>query len=128
MTNNSNYFEEMEVWVIRRKENYQVILEDDIKFNVNGKLVEKISSTNDQTEELIAILLAYVEYARSNINSAGKKREKPISDDILSTSITELLHCYSIDTLINLFKVLKWHEISLILNAESPVIEIEKIV
>lgn len=130
MTAKSNFFYFEEAEVSQTKGGlYRVRLEEeDSVFYVKSELTERIAFKSDVDAELVAILLAYIEYARKSRNADHEKKAKRIDDEDLYQGIVALLFSYPIENLIELIHPLKWHEISDILNADNPVEEMKKII
>lgn len=130
MTTESNFFYFEEVEVSQTKGGlYRVKLEEEeCVFYIKPELTQRIASKADVNEELVAILLAYIEYARRSRNADHEKKVKRIEDKDLFEVISALLFSFSIENLIEFIHPLKWHEISDIINADSPVEEMKKII
>ncbi len=115
-----------DIGVKRNKKTYVVTLElEEYTFYINSSEVENISEKNGADENLIAIILAYIEYARKCRNADGNKRAPKIDERIIASAITELLVKYSEEEVIYFFKDLKWHELFEILNSNTPIRTIE---
>lgn len=131
MTNKNNffYYEEAEVFQVKGGM-YRINLEDEeCTFYIKPGLPKKISIATDVDEELIVILLAYIDYVRKHRKVHDAKRQaNRIEDQRLFEGIKELLGKYSIEALIELLKSLKWHEILDIFNSSNPLQEIEEFI
>ena len=121
------YFEDVS---IRRSSNsYIVNLElDGDDFYIRNPIIEDIAMKGNTDKNLIAILLAYIEYARRSRNSDENPKARKIENEIVSSVICELLKKYSAEELIDMVKELKWHEICEIFYSQNPILKIEEII
>lgn len=125
--NNSIYFEDVKI--VRKKDSHVVTFEmEECSFYIKAAEAEKIAIKNNEDENLIAIILAYMEYARKNRNSDENPKAKKLEEEVVSWGITELLKKYSAETIIDGFKELKWHELCDILESQNPVEKIEEFI
>lgn len=129
--NNFVYFEGAKVTKTRSKIYYRIDLEDeDWSFFIKKEIVKGIiSSSVEEESNLVAIMLAYVEYSRQCRNECREsKKAKKLEDDILINGFSALLYSYPVERLVVIFKSLKWHEITEILNSEDPISKMEGII
>ena len=123
----SIYFENVKVW--REKTYYVIALElEGETFYIDEEQVEDIANKTKQDEDLTAIVLAYIEYARKSRNSDKDDKVKSLEDDVLFFGLSKLLDKYSGEELIEIIRELKWHEICQVLNSEKPISEIEEFI
>lgn len=122
--NKSFYFDGVKVYKTKDKEKgnvYLVKLEDEeCSFCIKQELADNASCKWDVEPQLVAILLAYIKY--SKVGAKGKR----IEDEDILIRLPILLTRYSIETLINLIRPLKWHEINEILSSTDPIRKIEE--
>lgn len=127
MTKNFFYFENIRVSETRSGLYYKVELEEeDATILVKKDLVEEI--TPYEQEELIAILLACMEYSRRCRNHTREAKAPKPNENQLVKCIIELLTFYPMENLIEIIRDLKWSEISDILNANNPIKAMQKII
>ena len=127
--NNSIYFEDIKVSKCRENSSFKVELDTEgYTFFIKNRLTEKISIESREDENLIAIILAYIEYARKSRNSDKDDKVKSLEDDVLFFGLSKLLDKYSGEELIEIIRELKWHEICQVLNSEKPISEIEEFI
>ena len=127
--NNSIYFEDIKVSKCRENSSFKVELDTEgYTFFIKNRLTEKISIESRDDENLIAIILAYIEYARKSRNSDKDDKVKSLEDDVLFFGLSKLLDKYSGEELIEIIRELKWHEICQVLNSEKPISEIEEFI
>lgn len=127
--NNSIYFEDIKVSKCRENSSFKVELDTEgYTFFIKNRLTEKISMESREDENLIAIILAYIEYARKSRNSDKDDKVKSLEDDVLFFGLSKLLDKYSGEELIEIMRELKWHEICQVLNSEKPIAEIEEFI
>ena len=125
-SNNLVYFED--VTIRRSSKSFIVNIElDGDDFYIRDLLIEDIAMKGNVDENLIAIILAYIEHARRDRNADGNKVRK-VENRVLSSVLVELLKVHSAEELIDIFKGLKWHEICEILSSDNPVYKIAEFV
>ena len=129
MTKGNNFIFIEDVQIVRKGIYYVVTLEmDDYTFYIKSSNVEEIATKNQEDMNFVALLLAYIEYARRSRNSGNDPSARKLDHEIVSSAISEILKKYSLETIIDVFKELKWHEIVYILKSDSPVAEMDEII
>lgn len=114
--NNLKYFDGIGVKKNRNNKSYKVIFKDEeCTISINAKEVQEICESGN-VEELVAILLAYVEYIRKD-TSTDEVRLRKI--EVIEPTI-KLLRDYDVESLIFYFRSLKWHEIKSIYESADP--------
>ena len=129
MINNSKiiYFAGIQVQTTRG-ENYKVFLEDeDCTIYVSSKDVERIRKNTDETEEVIAIILAYVEYIYQEANVIHQ-RIRRLEEGVINDNIIVLLKNMSGEELTDLVKTLKWYDILEVFKSNNPVQKIRDLI
>ena len=127
MTKNFFYFENIRVSDTRSGLCYKVELdEEDETILVKKDLVEELIPY--EREELIAILLACIEYSRRCRNQTRESKAPMPDEKQLVSCVIELLAFYPIESLIENVRDLKWSEISDILNANNPIQAMQQII
>ena len=125
--NNFIYFEDVKI--VRKKDSYVVTFEmEDCSFYIKVSEIEEIATKNDEEEVLIATILAYIEYARKCRNSDKNPKAKRLEEEKVASGISDLLRKYSIETIIDFFKELKWYEMCEIIQSDDPIGKIEEII
>ena len=126
MTNSFVYFEDAVVY--RTKEYYKVILEsEETTIMLKDRLVEAIAEKTIENENLIAILLAYIDYVRITVRGANQNPPKRLEDNVMIEGILLLVENISIEELIIKMKTMKWHEIVGLLESPDPIERIQRI-
>ena len=105
----SGYFGDTKAY---RLDNYYrvVLVDEERRIILRKDLVDNISEKTGDDENLIAILLAYIDCARINSTKSHKK-PKPLDDKIIIEGILILLNYILIEKLISIIKLMKWNEI-----------------
>lgn len=111
-------------WAVieRTRTNFKVRLEEEEwDIYVSKEQVNEVSRETKQDENLVAVLLAYVSYVRQS-TKAQKNEVKRLPDEQKVDGMIRLLNGYefSIETLIDTVKELKWHQLREVLLANSP--------
>lgn len=122
MTTNSKfiYFSGAQVQTTR-EENYKVILEDeDETIYVSSKDVEQIQKKTDEREEIIAIILAYIEYIYQETNVIHQ-RIPHLESGAINDNIIVLLKNMAGEEVIEIIRQLKWYDIIAIFESNNPV-------
>lgn len=127
--NNFTYFEDVRVSMSRKKLSFKVDLElEGFSFYVSKAIVDEIATKNKEDENLVAIILAYIEYARKSRNADNNCKAKKLEDELLISGVSRLLQEYPIERVIEIMGLLKWHEICKILASNNPVEEVEEVI
>ena len=127
--NNLICYEEATVSEARKGKSYIVDLDmDGYSFYIDKEMVKDISIKSSEDEAFIAIILAYIEYARKCRNADNNKKVKALDKEILNVGILILLQKYAAERVIDIIKELKWHEISRVLESKDPLQELEEII
>jgi len=122
MNNNSSfiYFSEIQVRTTPRG-NYKVILTyEDYTLYISSADVERIKTKTDESEEIIAIILAYIEYIYQSTN-VGSERIHRLEQDVIDDNLILILKDMVGEEVIDFVKTLKWYDILAIFNAENPI-------
>ena len=130
MTKENNFIYIEDIKIERKVSSYVVtlVMEDNHSFYIKDFEVDDIAEKNREDENFVAILLAYIEYARRCRNSGNDPRAKKLDPEIVSTAISEILKKYSLESVIDIFKDLKWHEIAQIIKSDNPIAEIDEVI
>ena len=113
----------------QRNISYKVELEDgEYIFYIKKDTVQEIAIQSNEDEPLIAIILAYLEYARKSRNTGNSSRTRRIEEEQVISSISALLKVYAAEMLITIFRALKWHEMYQVICSENPNQELEEII
>jgi len=126
--NNFVYYEG--ATISKTKSSYKVYFEDnEWTIYVSFEDVHKVSSQTNEDDNLIAVLLASITYAREDVLAFKNKVPKVPKEKIFETVI-KLLNEYegSIETLITQLQGMKWHELREILLSEEPVKVLNEII
>ena len=128
MTNYNGFAYFQDAMVSRKNTMYVVDLEvEEAKFYLGEKMIDEIARKTGEDKNLIAILIAYIDYVRKSRGKRNGKHDGGIQnlpyEDIVD-GVTALLRKISIDDLIEKIKGLKWHEIKSVLTGELPIEEI----
>lgn len=108
--------------ISRKEKNYKVELEEECIIYVKRDTVERVlKHCQNRDENLIALILAKMEYARKCRNADFSKKEKKLDEDIVVDGLAILLLNFSEEVIIEVFSSAKWHEIAEIVKSESPV-------
>ena len=95
---------------------------------IKETLVDCIAATTNQDENLIAILLAHIEFVRKNRDKKNIDLvTRKLDNKIVAEGLEILLREFLIEDLIQTMQSIKWHQIVEILEAESPIEEIRKL-
>ena len=114
--------------IVKTRASYKIMLEEEnCTIFIPIDEVEELQLICQEDEYLIAALLGCIEYVRKS-TITDTIHLKKIQQKRLIESVSTLLTSYHIESLTNLFLELKWHEISKILNSESPLLEINNFV
>ena len=125
--NNLVYFED--VTIRRSSKSFIVTIElDGDDFYIRDLLIEDIAMKGNIDENLIAIILAYIEHARRDRNADADFVARKVENRVVSSVLVELLKVHSAEELIDIFKELKWHEICEIFYSQNPILKIEEII
>ena len=131
MTTTDNFvcFEEVTISKTRKETLYKVNLElEGYIFYIDKEIVDNIISQTHEDENLIAILLAYIEYSRKSRNTHNRGRAKCLDKKLLVDGISKLLVSYSSERLIKLVRNLKWHEIDYVFNSDNPIEKMDEVI
>ena len=121
------YFDDAEV--TRTSKRYKVILkQENVTMYFKQEIVDSIKNMTDEDANLVAILLAHIEFVRRNTNKEdiGVFVRKLENEDIVE-GLEVLLRYKSLEELIEIVQTLKWHQIVEIMTAESPIEELRNL-
>lgn len=114
------YFDDAEV--TRTNKLYKVkLIDEERAIYLKQELVDSIASVTDQDENLIAILIAHINFVRIDRKKDIGPLAPKIEEDVLSVGLKVLLREVAIEELIETMQSLKWHQIVEIITAESPI-------
>ena len=108
-----------------KSENFKVTLEEEeYIIYVSSKDVYRIKQKVDETEELIAIVLAYIEYVFQYTKVFGQK--KNAEQEVIVDNLIFILSRMPAEEFIERIKNIKWHEILEIFESGDPVQKIRE--
>ena len=105
--------------------NFRVELEEEnATIMVARDIVERITQTvGDDEEPFIILILAYIDYVRRDRNGVDKKAPNRIDEDKIVDVFSIIYNQVdSIESLSEIFRNLKWHEIKEIIESEDPMV------
>lgn len=119
----SNGFVYFDDAVVRRTSDfYKVVLEEEeVTIFKKVSLVEDIVAKTRYDENLIAILLAQIEFIRRDNAKLSKKIPRRINNENIIRGVSILLESVSIEELISKVKSSNWHELVNAFEAEDPI-------
>lgn len=120
-------FEDAEV--TRTKNNrYKVyLIEEEMEIIIGDNLVKEIALATSEEENLIAILLSYIDFVRRSRITQTVTAPRKVKEEVLITSLIKLLRENPIERLINIVKYLKWHQLLDVLTSEEPSEKIQEL-
>lgn len=128
MTNNTGFVYFDEAVVRRTNDFYKILLEEEeVTIFKKVSLVDEIVSKTGEDENLIAILLAQIEYVRSSNAQFGKRGPRKIEDDKTVQVLSILLEDISIEELIYKVKSSNWYELVNVFESGDPIKNIEEL-
>lgn len=128
MTKNNGFVYFDEAVVKRTKDFYKVVLEvEEVTIFKKVSVVNEIVSTTEEDENLIAILLAQIEYVRRSNAKFGKREPHRIDNKNIIRGVSILLGVISIEELIYKVKSSNWHELVNIFESGDPIKNIEEL-
>jgi len=128
MTNSNKFIYFSGVQVEKtRGENFKVTLEEEeITICVCSNDVERIKKRIDESEELIAIVLAYIEYVFQYTKALYQRIDR-LEQGIINDNVIVLLTQMCAEEMIGIIKTLKWHEILQVFESENQVQKIREL-
>lgn len=121
MTKNNGFVYFDEAVVKRTNDFYKVVLEEEeVTIFKKVSLVDEIVSKTGEDENLIAILLAQIEYARRSNAQFGKRGPRRIENDNIVRVLPVLFEDISIEQLIYKVKSSNWHKLVDVFKSENP--------
>ena len=128
MTRDKGFAYFQEVMVYKKNKMYVVTLEEEeATFYLEPNMINQIAKKANEEENLVAILVAYINYVRrSRAKCDGKRDGRPqnLDSQVIVDGLITILKKVSIDDLIVTFRSLKWHEIKSILTFDLPIEEV----
>jgi len=107
--------------------NFKVIFEDEeATIFVNSTDVNRVLKKVNEEEEVIAILLAYIEYIYQSTKQTSSERIKRLETEFITENVIVILSRYVAEDLIMIIKQMKWHEIVFVFESKDPIQEIER--
>lgn len=111
-------------WAVieRTRTNFKVRLEEEEwDIYVSKEQVDEVSRETKQDENLVAVLLAYVAFIKQSTKTKTEHLKR-LSDEQKLDGMIRLLNAYEfpIETLINVVRELKWHQLRDVLLARTP--------
>lgn len=122
MTANNKFIYFTGVQVVKtRGENYEVILEDEeFTIYVSSSDVNRISREVGEREELVAIVLAYIEYIYQSTDVPFERIER-MKHGIIIENVICILSCMAAEDFIQKMRDVKWHELVEIFESDNPI-------
>jgi len=100
--------------------------EEEITICVCSNDVERIKKRIDESEELIAIVLAYIEYVFQYTKALYQRIDR-LEQGIINDNVIVLLTQMCAEEMIGIIKTLKWHEILQVFESENQVQKIREL-
>lgn len=124
--NKFNYFDE--AIVERRRVHYKVYLvEEETIIYRKVSTVDSIVERTSQEKHLIAILLAYIEYARRTNSMIGGRWPAQLDDKVIVEVTEILLESFLIEELIYKVKSSNWYELLNVFKSNNPIEEMMRL-
>ena len=125
MTNNNKFIYFTGAIVEKTKfQNFKITLEEEEAIvYVSATDVNKIQNRVEETEELIALVLAYIEYVFQNTKAMYQRMDR-LEQEIIDDNVIVIMSQVSAEEMIDIIKTLKWHEVLQIFEAKNPAQEI----
>ena len=107
-----------------RAGNFKITFEEEeITVCVSLTDVNRIKNKVDETEELIALVLGYIEYIYQ-ITKVSSQRMERLEIEVIVDNVIVILSHLPAEEMIDIIRTLKWHEIFQIFESVNPVQEI----
>ena len=95
---------------------------------IDEYLIEQIFLSTREDKNIIARILAYIEYARKSINVQGYERVCGFNSEAIISTFSELINHYTIEMILEVVQGLKWYEINSIIYSRRPIRALEEII
>ena len=103
-----------------RGQNFKVTLVDEETIiYVSSRDIDRVQKHVDEREELIAIILAYIEYIYQSTKVEFQRLER-LEREIIDDNVSVILSQLSAEEMIEIIKTVKWHEIIDIFDSKDP--------
>ena len=127
MTNSSKFIYFTGVQVSKTKgDNYEVFFEyEELTIYVSSSDVTRISMEVGEREEVIAIVLAYIEYIYQSTNVPFERIER-MKQGVINENLICILSKMVAEEFIQEIKEIKWHQLVEIFESENPIQKINE--
>lgn len=129
MTTSNNFFTFQDGMVVLKGKTYMVEFSENSKrIVVPEEHAREIAYSCDLKIQDAVILLAYIEYARSEVNKGNGKRTNKMPIEVICDALPSILQYGGIESAIDKISQLKYYEIRDVFYSKDPIGELEKFI
>ena len=129
MPTSNNFFTFQDGMVVQKGKTYVVeFYENSKQIMVPEEHAREIAYSCDLNIQDVAILLGYIEYARSEVNKGNGKRTRKMPVEVIRDALPVVLQYGGIESVIDKISQLKYYEIRDVFYSKDPIGELERFI